>query len=102
MKNKKSLPEYLQIVLSFISKYSKFSWILVFIFVAVLYLLLILNINTDIGVPASQPPLTAQSVKAQNSQTLVINQTVLAKLEKLNNTSVSVQALFNQSRNNPF
>lgn len=101
-KTKKSPAEILEKIKSFVLNYLQYSWLIFSIFLIILYVSLILGVNNDLSVSASQPPLTAQTLNATRSQTLVINQSILNKLQQLNNNSVTVQSLFNQNRNNPF
>lgn len=44
----------------------------------------------------------SSSVSTQIQQTAHIDQTTINKIQQLQNSSISVQALFNQARKNPF
>ncbi|HUB93228.1 MAG TPA: hypothetical protein VMB52_01880 [Verrucomicrobiae bacterium] len=68
-----------------------------FLAVALLYGFILWRINVYSNVPASQNN-TDTTVAAQPH----IDQAVVGKLQTLQDNSVSVQALFNEARQNPF
>ncbi len=69
------------------------------IFVALLYGFVLLQINNLSG---AEPSSEAVSSQVQAAQIPHIDQSVIQQLQSLQNNSVSVQALFNQARSNPF
>ena len=71
--------------------------ILFLLLVAVVYGFLILRINTL----KNAQPSTGAAVSQINSSTN-IDQATIDKITQLQDNSVSVQALFNQARTNPF
>ena len=68
-----------------------------FLVVAALYGFIVWRINVFSNAPASQSEVSAK-VAAQPR----IDPSVVQKMQDLQNNSVSVQALFNQARQNPF
>ena len=69
------------------------------VFVALLYGFVFLRIN---NLSSAQPTADAVSSQVKAAQLPHIDQTVVNQLQSLQDNSVSVQALFNQARSNPF
>lgn len=67
--------------------------------IVLLYGFVLLKINTLSNAQPSEDSITSQ-VKA--ARVPHIDQTVVSQLKSLHDNSVSVQALFDQSRSNPF
>ncbi len=77
----------------------KYLWLFLLIFFIVIYIFVVFSINSFLNKQPSQLMISGDlKTTAQPN----INPRVVNKLKKLNNNSVSVHALFNQSRNNPF
>jgi hypothetical protein len=68
-----------------------------FLVVASLYGYIIWRINTYSNAPPSQSEESSQLAAQPH-----IDQSTVQKMQELQNNSVSVQALFNQARENPF
>lgn len=77
----------------------RFSFILFVGFVALLYGFILLRINTLSNAQPSSDSVTSQ---VQAAQVPHIDESVVRQLESLHNNSVNVQALFNETRSNPF
>ncbi len=77
----------------------KYLWVLLLCLIVALYAYLILKIN---GFANTAPSLAQVQSNLKSSSLPVINQNVVNQLNQLQNNSVSVQALFNQARSNPF
>ncbi|HKR82472.1 MAG TPA: hypothetical protein VJR27_05770 [Candidatus Saccharimonadales bacterium] len=72
--------------------------LLFFVLLAGVYSIILLRINT-----LSQAQPDASQVTVQVTQkSLKVDPTVVEKIKQLQDNSVSVQALFDQARNNPF
>jgi hypothetical protein len=83
----------------FLQSSRRYNFIVFLVFVALLYGFVLLRINT---LSSSQPSTNAVSSQVQAAQIPHIDQSVVNQLQSLQNNSVSVQALFNQARSNPF
>jgi hypothetical protein len=83
----------------FLQSSRRYNFIVFLLFVALLYGFVLLRINT---LSSSQPSTNAVSSQVQAAQIPHIDQSVVNQLQSLQNNSVSVQALFNQARSNPF
>jgi hypothetical protein len=91
----KALPDVLKAALKTVSRYR---WLLFLAFVTVIYGFIGYRIYS-----LSRPNNSSASVQAQvTTLTPHIDPAVVSQLTKLQDNSVSVQALFNQSRDNPF
>lgn len=77
----------------------KFLWAFLILFFVVVYGYVLLGIHTDM---TQQPSQTQVSNNLKTTAMPAINQKVVKQLEDMSNNSVSVQALFNQGRQNPF
>lgn len=69
------------------------------LFIALLYGFVLLRINS---LSSLQPSEDAVSSQVKAAKLPHIDQSVVTQLQSLQNNSVSVQALFNQARSNPF
>lgn len=77
----------------------RYSFVIFLVFVAALYGFVLFRIS---ALSNSQPSAEAVSSQLQAAQIPHIDQSVVNQLQSLQNNSVNVQALFNQSRSNPF
>lgn len=77
----------------------KYLGLLVILFFAIIYLFILLRIN---GFMTLQPSASEVNANLKTSVSPDINPAIVNQLEKLQNNSVSVQALFDQARQNPF
>lgn len=95
--NFKTLPDQISAIGKRLGRYRMIIFILL---VAAVYGFTILRINT---LDNAQPSST-DTASAQTSPTVIpsVDQSAVEKLQQLQNNSVSVQALFEQARNNPF
>lgn len=89
----KSLPEALA---NGIGKFSKHAIVLFILLIALAYGFVLYRIST---LSAAEP--TDQAVSAR-TKTPHINEDIVSQLQQLNDNSVSVRSLFNDTRNNPF
>ena len=80
-----------------LKKLRAYKGLLFFLAVAILYGFILWRINTYSNVPANQS-VESSSVSSQPH----IDAATVQKIEQLQDNSVSVQALFNQARQNPF
>lgn len=94
-KNSLNLAELKRVVI----KEKKFAWPLVILFFLIIYGYMVLKIN---NFTQTQPTQIQVSNDMKTTVTPAINQGMVNKLEQMKNNSVGVQALFNQSRSNPF
>jgi hypothetical protein len=83
----------------FLQSARRYSFFVFLLFVALLYGFVLLRIN---ALSTAQPSSDAVSSQVQAAEIPHIDQSVVNQLQSLQNNSVSVQALFNQARNNPF
>ncbi len=74
-------------------------WLIIILYFAVIYAYVLFKINSQ---AQAQPSSSAVSAQLKTTPHAAINPTVIKQLEQLQNNSVSVQVLFNQSRQNPF
>ena len=74
-------------------------WLILIIYFAAIYAYLLLKIDTQVH---AQPSSLTVSAQLKTTPHPAINPNIIKQLEQLQNNSVSVQALFNQSRQNPF
>jgi hypothetical protein len=94
--NIKSLPVLLEGIGRLVSRYAI---ILFFLLLVAVYGFVLLRINS---LSNAQPSNTAVSSQAQTVAIPHIDPTVVKQIQNLQDNSVSVQALFNQARTNPF
>lgn len=100
--NKDEKPDIKQQLQSVIAKGSglrKYGWLALLILMALLYGYVFLKINSFLN---TAPSASAISSNLKTSVSPAINTNVVTELNQLQNNSVSVQALFNQARSNPF
>jgi hypothetical protein len=83
----------------YIDKVKPYSFVAFLIFVALIYGFVFLRIGSLKGAEPSQLEISSQ---VQAAQVPHINERAAAQLKSLQDNSVSVQALFNQARSNPF
>jgi uncharacterized membrane protein len=76
-------------------KVSAYKVIIFFLVVTALYGFIVFRINTANNTPASQ-------ADAQSTAQPRVDQSTVDKIQSLQDNSVSVQALFDQARQNPF
>jgi len=95
-KTTKPLKQSLQEVLSIVRKYL---WLLILVFFVLIYGYILLKIN---DFQNQQPSQSAISANLQTTPQAVINPKIVNQLDQLKTNSVSVRALFNNSRQNPF
>ncbi len=95
-KPKKSIKEQLVPLGRFLNAYKKFMFVLG---ILVVIIFLVFRINQF----SSAEPTQAQlDEKLQNNTSLKLDQTVLNRIQQLQDQNVEVQSLFDKSRNNPF
>jgi hypothetical protein len=101
MSNKpKVTPKLMLIKLSSLGKRLRpYSLLAFLLFIALLYSFVLLRIN---NLSSLQPSQDAVSSQVKAAKLPHIDQSVVTQLQSLQNNSVSVQALFNQARSNPF
>ena len=80
-------------------KLMKYALIGFFVFVGLIYGFLLFRINSLSGQQPTQAQITSHVKAAQIPH---IDQAVVKQLQSLQDNSVSVQALFNEARSNPF
>ncbi len=80
-------------------KEKKYAWLILLIFFVAVYGYIVLQIN---NFSSAQPTQFQVSSYQKTTTTAPINPVLVKKLESMKNNSVSVQALFNQSRSSPF
>jgi len=77
----------------------RYSFVIFLVFVAALYSFVLLRINS---LSSAQPSAAAVSSQVKAAAVPHIDQSVVNQLQSLQDNSVSVQALFNQARSDPF
>ena len=98
-KQKAQLQELILKLTGDMHKLMRYSLIVFLVFVSLLYGFLLFRINALGNQQPTQAQITSQVKAAQISH---IDQSVVKQLQSLQDNSVSVQALFNQARSNPF
>ena len=98
-KQKAQLQELFNKLTGDVQKLLRYAVIGFFVFIGLLYGFLLLRINTLSNQQPSQAQISSQVKAAQIPH---IDQAVVKQLQSLQDNSVSVQALFNQARSNPF
>ena len=94
--NLKSLPVLLEAIVELVSRYAI---ILFFVLLVAIYGFVLLKINS---LSNAQPSNTAVTSQVKTVAIPQIDPTVVKQIQNLQDNSVSVQALFNQARTNPF
>lgn len=79
--------------------FQRYSWLIFIVFVVGLYGTVMLRIQQ---LSHQQPSSDAVSSQVTAAQTPHIDQSVVKQLQSLQDNSVSVQALFDEARSNPF
>ena len=92
----KSLP---QLVNDWVSKLKRYSLVAFIVLIAVIYGYVVLRINS---LRSIEPSPTAVSSQVKAAQIPRVDPTVVKQLESLKDNSVSVKALFDEARSNPF
>ena len=92
--NLKDLPAQLSTILAKVGAYKAFIF---FLIVAGVYGYIVLRINTLSNIAPNQSEVTAQRTAQPR-----INPSTIAKIQSLQDNSVSVQTIFQQARDNPF
>ncbi len=82
-----------------IAKFRRYSFVMFIIFIAALYGFILLRINS---LSQAEPSAEAVTNQVKAAQVPHIDKKVVAQLESLKDNSVSVKALFDQARSNPF
>jgi hypothetical protein len=80
-------------------KVQPYSLIIFLVFVGLIYAFVIWRIHS---LSAEQPTADAVSSQVKAAQIPHVDDDVVSQLQSLQDNSVSVQALFNQARSNPF
>jgi len=81
------------------TKLNKYSLVLFILFIALIYGFVLFRINS---LSHAEPSTTAISSQVKTTHVAHIDESVVKQLESLQDNSVSVQALFDQARSNPF
>lgn len=92
----KNLPDKLLPAIAFLKRYAVFISIIVVLGIAVFF---VLRINQY---SRMEPSDQAVEEKLQTVQRPKVDQSVLSKIQQLQDQNVQVQTLFDQARNNPF
>lgn len=82
-----------------LQKARRYSLIIFLVFVGLVYGFVLFRIHS---LSTAQPSADAVSSQVKAARIPHIDQTVVKQLQSLQDNSVSVKALFNQARNNPF
>jgi hypothetical protein len=99
MKNNISLRTLPAKVSPFVAKLKSYGLFVFLVFVAAVYGFVLLRINSLSHVQPTEQAVTSQ---VQASRVPHIDAAVVKQLESLQDNSVSVQALFDEARSNPF
>jgi len=86
-------------VLSALAKVQRYSLLLFLVFVGVLYTIIVMQIH---NLSNAQPSTADVDSQVNAAKIPHIDPTVVSQLKSLQDNSVSVQALFNAARDNPF
>lgn len=96
---KPDIKQQLQAVIAKSSGLRKYLWLVLICLMALLYAYVLLKTSSFLN---AAPSSSAIAHDLKTSVAPAINQKVVNELGQLQNNSVSVQALFNQARSNPF
>lgn len=99
MNDQSKLKQQLHKISDSAHKLQRYSFLIFFISIAVIYGLLLLRIST---LTNQQPSETQISQQVKASRMPHIDKSIIKQLQSLEDNSVSVKALFNQARSNPF
>jgi hypothetical protein len=94
-KNKSNSPKQIQDILK---RLAQFRVLLFLVAISIIYVYIIVRVYTLSNVQPGQNAVASQSTTTQPQ----INQAIVNQIYQLQGNSVSVQALFNQARQNPF
>ncbi len=97
--NKPTSKQRLQQIVQKASFLNRNLWLVFLVLIVIIYGYVLFKIN---GFLSAAPSSSTISQNLKTSPSPVINQNVVNELNNLQNNSVSVQALFNQARTNPF
>lgn len=100
MEKSQDKPDFSQIVETVRDKFIRYRLVIFVVFVALIYGYVFWKINTYAGAKPSALAISNQEHIGPSIQR--IDPATVQKIEQLKDNSVNVQALFNQSRNNPF
>ena len=81
------------------NKTHKYFWLILLVFFLLIYAFIVFKVNGYMG---QQPSASAVSLQLKATPQATINPKIVEQLNTLKNNSVSVKALFNQARQNPF
>lgn len=100
MKDQKlTLATLLSTLRSTSERFQRYSFLLFIIFVSALYGFVLLRISS---LSNTEPSLEAINTHVKAARVPKIDESIVKQLESLEDNSVSVQALFDQARQNPF
>jgi hypothetical protein len=99
MKEKKNLKDQLTVVTSKIQGLQRYSFIAFVGLLCIVYGFLLFRINT---VVSEQPSTAAIDEQVKGAHVPRIDEKIVKQLQTLQDNSVSVKALFEETRNNPF
>lgn len=94
--NIRSLPNQLS---AYLQRFRRYRFIAFIVFVGILYGMVLVQIGS---LSNAEPSADAVQSQIQATRIPPINESVVKQLESLEDNSVSVQALFDQARSNPF
>jgi cell division protein FtsX len=77
----------------------RYGWVILLLLFLAIYGYMVISINNFASAKPTQSQVTAD---LKTTPLPVINQNVVNQLENMQNNHVSVKALFNQARQNPF
>ena len=98
-KPKASLKELRDKLLAKLGELKRYRMIIFILFVVLVYGFVVFRINTLSSVEPSQVDISAQSDPIRTAH---VDKSVITQLQSLQDNSVSVKALFDQARSNPF
>jgi hypothetical protein len=98
-KEKLNVAALIEKCLAALQRIRSYSYVIFLVFVALLYGFVLFRINSLSNV---QPSSDAVSSQVQAARIPHVDQAVIKQLQSLQDNSVSVKALFNQARSNPF
>lgn len=96
---KKSIKDRLRQLVALLNKFKKYTFPAFIAFIVIIYGFLLFKINNLSNLEPSDTAIT-QQIKA--AKVPHIDEKVVKQLQSLQDNSVSVQALFNEARSNPF
>lgn len=99
-KPKQPKKDFSQLATSVKNGFLRYRMIIFVVFVAIVYGFVFWQINKATN--AAPSPLAVSDGKPTNAKIQNIDAATIAKIEQLKDNSVSVKALFDKARNNPF